>query len=102
MKKIELAKLNRSNKDIWAMIEIGLKTKNFAILEKNLKRLHGLQSHYLDLLNYNDYEIVSLKNDLNAVSALLYNYEKDFFEGVAKRNGNYDRLKERIDEIFKH
>jgi len=101
MKKIDLAKLNRSNKDIWALIDIGLKTKNFAILEKNLKRLHGLQSYYIDLLNANDYEVVSLKNDLDAVSAVNYEFEKDWYIGVAKRNGNYDRLKERIDEIFK-
>ena len=101
MKKIELAKLNKANKDIWALIDAGLKTKNFAILEKNLKRLHSLQAYYIDLLNFNDYEIVSLQNDLNAESAMRQAFEKDFFEGVAKRNGNYELLKDRIDEIFK-
>jgi len=101
MKKIDLAKLNRSNKDIWALIDIGLKTKNFAILEKNLRRLHSLQAYYINLLNLNDYEIVSLQNDLNVESAMRNSFEREFFEGVAKRNGNYELLKERIDEIFK-
>ena len=64
MEKKDITKLNRSNKDIWALIDQGLKTKNFAILEKNLKRIYLLQCYYIKLLNFQDHEIRELHNEL--------------------------------------
>lgn len=101
MDKKDITKLNRSSKDIWALIEVGIKTKNFALLEKNLKRLASLQAYYLELLNFNDYEIQGLKNDLLAERYLTSTFEKEWLEGVLKRSGTYERLKDRIEETFK-
>ena len=96
MEKKDITKLNRSNKDIWALIDQGLKTKNFAILEKNLKRIYLLQCYYIKLLNFQDHEIRELHNELISEISL-----SNSFEGVAKRTGNYDLLKKRIDELFR-
>jgi hypothetical protein len=101
MKKVDIAKLNRANADIWQMILTGLKTKNFAVLEQNLKRLHSLQKYYADLLNFNDYEIQALKNDLEAERYLSSTLEKEWMEQVSKRSGTYEIMKDRIEETFK-
>jgi hypothetical protein len=100
MEKKNIAKLNRANKDIWAMIKIGLESGNLALLEKNLKRLHALQSYYMELLNFNDYEIQALKNDLIAERYLTTSFEKEWLEGVQKRSGTYDMMKDRMNELF--
>ena len=100
MEKKNITKLNRANKDIWAMIKIGLESENMALLEKNLKRLHALQSYYMELLNFNDYEIQALKNDLMAERYLTTTFEKEWLEGVQKRSGTYDVMKDRMNELF--
>ena len=100
MDKKRLAGMNRSNKDIWALIQVGLQTKNFALLEKNLKRLHALQGEYIRLLNLNDFEIEGLKNELQAERELAISFEREWITEVSKRNGTYDRLKDRIDKLF--
>lgn len=100
MKKKEIALLNRANKDIWALLEVGLKTKNFAILEKNLHRLASLQKYYTDLLNYQEFEIIALQNDLDAERHLTNDYEKEWLEGISKRLGSFENTKERIEELF--
>ena len=100
MEKKNITKLNRANKDIWAMIKIGLESKNMAVLEKNLKRLHALQSYYMELLNFNDYEIEALRNDLIAERYLTTSFEKEWLEGVQKRSGTYDVMKDRMNELF--
>jgi hypothetical protein len=100
MEKKNITKLNRANKDIWAMIKIGLESGNLALLEKNLKRLHALQSYYMELLNFNDYEIQALKNDLIAERYLTASFEKEWLEGVQKRSGTYHVMKDRMNELF--
>ena len=100
MKKIDIAKLNRSNKDIWAMIQVGLETRNFALLEKNLKRLHSLQAYYLDLLNRQSQEIRELEGELKAEKAILDLMEKEWLIEVSKRTGTYQNLINRIEETF--
>lgn len=101
MEKKDIIKLNRANKDIWAMIKIGMETKNLALLEKNLKRLHSLQSYYMELLNFNDYEIQALRNDLIAERILTQSFEKEWLEAVQNRSGTYDVMKDRMAELFK-
>ena len=100
MEKKDITKLNRANKDIWAMIKIGLESGNLALLEKNLKRLHSLQAYYMELLNFNDYEIQALKNDLIAERHLTTSFEKEWLEGVQKRSGTYEVMKDRMSELF--
>lgn len=100
MTKKDIAKVNRASKDIWILIEAGIKTKNFAILEKNLLRLHALQKYYSDLLNFQDMEIKGLMNDLQAQLYLTDLFEKEWLEEVAKRTNAYDKLKDRIDQLF--
>lgn len=100
MKKIDIAKLNRSNKDIWVLIEQAVKTKNFALIEKNLQRLHSLQEYYSKLLNFQDIEIRGLQGDLDAQTYLTSIFEKEWLEQVAKRSHSYDILKERIDKMY--
>jgi hypothetical protein len=101
MKKIDIAKLNRANTDIWQMILKGLKTKNLAVIEQNLKRLHSLQKYYTDLLNFNEFEIEALKNDLEAERYLSSTFEKEWIESVSKKSGTYEIMKSRIEETFK-
>jgi len=101
MKKLDLIKINRSNKDIWAMIQMALKTDNKALLEANLKRLSGLQKYYLDLINFQDSEITLLKDDNAFNQKLIDSYEKEWLIEVSKRNGIYDSLKERIRSQYK-
>lgn len=101
MEKKDIIKVNKASKDIWAMVELGMKTKNFALLEKNLKRLASLQKYYLELLNLNDYEIQALRNDLLAERYITSTFEKEWLEGVSKRSGSYEKLKDRIEETFK-
>jgi hypothetical protein len=100
MDKKRLTALNRSNKDIWALLQEGVKSKNWALVEKNLKRLNSLQDEYLRLLNLNDFEIQGLKNDLLAERELNLSLEREWITEVSKRNGTYERLKDRIDQLF--
>lgn len=101
MEKKKVTDLNRANKDIWAMIKIGLESGNLALLEKNLKRLHSLQCYYMELLNLNDYEIQALKNELIAERHLTTSFEKEWLEGVQKRSGTFEVMKDRMNQLFK-
>jgi hypothetical protein len=100
MNKKRLTALNRSNKDIWALLQEGVKSRNLALIEVNLKRLNALQEEYLRLLNLNDFEIQGLKNELQAERELALSFEKEWITEVSKRNGTYERLKDRIDTLF--
>jgi hypothetical protein len=100
-KKITTTQLNRANKDIWQSLKIAIDTKNWALLEKNLARLHSLQTHYLERLNLSEIEIRGLQGDLNAEASLRHSFEKEWLEQVAKRAGTYEAMKDRINEIWK-
>jgi hypothetical protein len=100
MKKIDYAKLNRSNNDIWLNIHEALKDKNYPALEANLKRLFSLQKYYLDLLNFQNIENAQLKDNMASVQNSLNDYEKEWISEVAKRQGIYEDLKDRITKTF--
>jgi vacuolar-type H+-ATPase subunit I/STV1 len=99
-KKITTTQLNRANKDIWQSLKIAIDTKNWALLEKNLTRLHSLQAYYLERLNLSEIEIRGLQGDLNAEASLRHDFEKEWLEQVAKRAGTYEAMKDRINEIW--
>jgi hypothetical protein len=99
-KKITTTQLNRANKDIWQSLKIAIDTKNWALLEKNLTRLHSLQVYYLERLNLSEIEIRGLQGDLNAEASLRHSFEKEWLEQVAKRAGTYEAMKDRINEIW--
>lgn len=95
-----ILKVNKKNKDIWALIVTAIESKNIALIEKNLKRLYALQAWYIDLINQQQLEINGLKIELMADRILTEAREKEFIIEVAKRNGVYERLKEDIDRTF--
>jgi vacuolar-type H+-ATPase subunit I/STV1 len=99
-KKITTTQLNRANKDIWQSLKIAIDTKNWALLEKNLTRLHSLQAYYLERLNLSEIEIRGLQGDLNAEASMRHSFEKEWLEQVAKRAGTYEAMKDRINEIW--
>lgn len=101
MKKLDHIKINQSNRDIWAILNEAVKTGNMAVITKNLERIRALQKHYIDLLNFQDIEIRLLKEELSHAEKTITSFEKDWLEEVAKRNGAYDKLKERIQETFR-
>lgn len=101
MKKIDRSKINRSNTDIWAALNEAVKTKNLAVIVKNIERLRALQKHYIDLLNFQDMEITILKDSLAHAEKTISEFEKEWLEEIAKRNGAYERLKQRIEEGFR-
>ena len=100
VKNISTKKLNATNRDIWSLLEVALKTKNFALLERNFRRLYSLQSHYVEMINRKEHEIRELNIEVAAAKSLAHQFERDWFEEAAKRTGTYDRVKQDIDEIF--
>ena len=87
--------------DIWAALNEAVKTKNLALIVKNIERLRALQKHYIDLLNFQDMEITILKDSLAHAEKQVTEFEKDWLEEVSKRTGSYERLKERIEKTFR-
>ena len=100
MKKIDIPTLNKTNLNIWAKITLAYQAKNWAMMEKQLKRLHGLQSYYCQLMNLQDHEIRELKNMVYASEARINDQEREWIAEVAKRTGTFDRISKELDEIF--
>jgi hypothetical protein len=57
MEAKDIQKMNDLNRDIWGMIVQAQQTKNWALMEMNLKRLYSLQKKYINLINLMDYEV---------------------------------------------
>ena len=51
MEAKHIKEMNDLNRDIWGMIVQAQKTKNWALIEINLKRLYSLQKKYIKLIN---------------------------------------------------
>lgn len=100
MKKIDIPTLNKTNVNIWAKITLAYQAKNWAMMEKQLKRLHGLQSYYCQLMNLQEHEIRELKIMLNAAESQINEHEREWIAEVAKRTGTFDRISKELDEIF--
>ena len=100
MKKLDIKTLNQTNQDIWAKLVIAYEQKNWALIAKNLKRLHALQGYYLSRLNLAEQENRELQLMVNASELQINQYERQWIEEVSKRNGTFDRVNQRLDELF--
>jgi hypothetical protein len=100
MKKLDIKTLNQTNQDIWSKLAIAYEQKNWALIAKNLKRLHALQGYYLSRLNLAEQENRELQLMVNASESQINQYEKQWMEEVSKRNGTFDRVNQRLDELF--
>ena len=101
MEAKQIKEMNDLNRDIWGMIVQAQKTKNWALLEINLKRLYSLQKKYINLINLMDYEVKGTTLMLQDEIRVRNQFEKMWFKDVAERNGNYQKMKENIDKYFK-
>jgi hypothetical protein len=101
MEAKQIKEMNDLNRDIWGMIVQAQKTKNWALLEINLKRLYSLQKKYINLINLMDYEVKGTTLMLQDEIRIRSQFEKQWFIDVAERNGNYQKMKENIDKYFK-
>lgn len=100
MKAEDIQKMNDLNRDIWGMIVQAQKTKNWALIEVNLKRLYSLQKKYINLINIMDYEVKGTTLILQDEMRIRRKFEKQWFKDVAERNGSYKAMKENIDKYF--
>lgn len=100
MEAKDMKALNELNRDIWAMIVQAQQTKNWALIEINLKRLFALQKKYINLINLQDYEVKGTTLMLQDEIRVRNQFEKQWFKDVAQRSGNYQDLKDNIDKYF--
>jgi hypothetical protein len=92
--------MNDLNRDIWGMIVQAQRTKNWALIEVNLKRLYSLQKKYINLINIMDYEVKGTTLMLKDEIRVRNQFEKQWFKDVAERNNAYQEMKENIDKHF--
>jgi hypothetical protein len=100
METKDIQKMNDLNRDIWGMIVQAQKTKNWALIEVNLKRLYSLQKKYINLINIMDYEVKGTTLMLKDEIRVRNQFEKQWFRDVAERNNAYQDMKENIDKHF--
>jgi hypothetical protein len=100
MEAKDIQKMNELNRDIWGMIVQAQKTKNWALIEVNLKRLYSLQKKYINLINIMDYEVKGTTLMLQDEMRIRNQFEKQWFRDVAERNNAYQEMKENIDKHF--
>ena len=100
MKKLDTKTLNQTNKDIWAKLAIAYEQKNWASIANNLKRLHALQGYYLSRLNLAEQEIRELELMVKSAESQINQQDREWMEEVSKRNGTFDRVNQRLDELF--
>ena len=100
MEAKDIKDLNELNRDIWAMIVQAQQTKNWALIEINLKRLFALQKKYINLINLMDYEVKGTTLMLQDEIRVRNQFEKQWFKDVAQRSGIYQDLKDNIDKYF--
>jgi hypothetical protein len=82
------------------MIVQAQRTKNWALMEINLKRLYSLQKKYINLINLMDYEVKGTTLMLQDEMRIRNQFEKQWFRDVAERNNAYQEMKENIDKHF--
>jgi hypothetical protein len=100
METKDIQKINELNRDIWGMIVQAQRTKNWALIEVNLKRLYSLQKKYINLINIMDYEVKGTTLMLKDEIRVRNQFEKQWFKDVAERNNAYQEMKENIDKHF--
>lgn len=100
MKKLDIKTLNQTNQDIWSKLSLAYEQKNWALIAKNLKRLHSLQVYYLSRLNLAEYEVRELNLMVKSAESQINQQDREWMEEVSKRNGTFDRVNQRLDELF--
>ena len=100
METKQIQEMNDLNRDIWGMIVQAQKTKNWALIEINLKRLYSLQKKYINIINLMDYEVKGTTLMLQDEIRVRNKFEKQWFKDVATRLGSYQEMKENIDKHF--
>lgn len=100
MERIDVKKVNKSSSMIWALIQESLKSKNYALLSKNLERLYLLNEYYCQLLTNQESQIKMLLYEEKHLNSVIKEYEKKEIEEICKRNGNYQTYKSQIDDLF--
>jgi hypothetical protein len=100
MESKDIQKMNDLNRDIWGMIVQAQRTKNWALIEVNLKRLYSLQKKYINLINIMDYEVKGTTLMLKDEIRVRNQFEKQWFRDVAERDNSYQEMKENIDKHF--
>lgn len=100
MKKHTIKDLNDLNRDVWGMLVLAVQTKNWALIEQNLKRMNALQKKYINIINLQDYEIKGTTLALQEEVRVRNQFEKQWFTDLAKRTGSYQEMKENIDKCF--
>ena len=96
----DIKKLNDLNRDVWGLIVQAQQTKNWALMEVNLKRLYALQKKYVNIINLQDYEVKGTKLALQEEARVNRILEKEWFTHLAKKDGSYNELKANIDKYF--
>lgn len=96
----DIRKLNDLNREVWGMLVLAVQTKNWALIEQNLKRMNALQKKYINIINLMDYEVKGITLALQEEMRVRNDLEKQWFTDLAKRTGSYQDLKESIDKCF--
>ena len=100
MQKINISKLNKSNADIWGILYKALESKNIALIEVTLVRLYKSQKYTLELLEFQDADIVSLNHHLANAHKTSNEFEKEWFSIIAKNTNVYEKVRDSINQTF--
>lgn len=95
-------KINRSSDDIWKLLKIAVDTKNWALIEKNLDRLHALQRHYCEILTTQSGLNQVLEADNAYLRAKTNQLEDENLLLICKDKGfPYKELQKKLDGLYK-
>lgn len=100
MEKQKLKELNDLNRDLWGMLVLAVQTRNWALIEVNLKRMNALQKKYINIINLQDYDLKGTTLMLQDEMRIRNQFEKQWFKDLAKKEGKYQEMKENIDKCF--
>ena len=101
MEKINAKQINRSMKDIEALLKISIQEKNLALTEKNLIRLLSLMNYLIKKLELAENYTTLMKVEVGMRQKEIDEFEKDLLIEAAKKGNCYHIVKARIDERFK-
>lgn len=97
---MEARKINKSIKDIEALLKLSIKERNLALTELNLIRLLKLMNYLIKKLELTENYNTLLKNQMAVLQKEVDVWEEEFLTSTAKKNNVYQIVKKRIDETF--
>jgi len=98
---MEARKINKSIKDIEALLKLSIKERNLALTELNLIRLLKLMNYLIKKLELAENYTTLLKVEVGMMQKEVDGFEKDLLTEAAKKGNCYHIVKARIDETFK-